>query len=66
MPKWLLGSDHVVVLAAHLLALDDSARFQIGDDPLHGALGNSYLHRHLAKHQGWISRQEYQHVRMIR
>jgi hypothetical protein len=41
--KWLLGSDPIVVLAAYLFAFDDSTRFEIGDDPLHRALGYSYL-----------------------
>jgi hypothetical protein len=40
-----------VVLAANLFAFDDSAGFEIGDDPLHGALRYSNLQRHLSKHK---------------
>ena len=47
-----------MVLAANLFAFDDFAGFEIGDNPLHGALGYSYLKCHLAQHKGWISRQE--------
>ncbi len=64
--KWLIGEDSVVVLAANLFAFDDPAGFEIGDDPLHGALGDSHLQRHFSKHQRRISRQHYEHVRMIR
>ena len=44
----LIDSDSVVVLAANLFAFDDAAGFEIGNDPLHGSLGDSYPHRHLA------------------
>ncbi len=51
MPKGLIGSDSVVVLAANLFAFDDSAGFEIGNDPLHGSLGYSYVLRHLSQHK---------------
>ena len=66
VPKGLIDSDSVVVLAANLFALDNSAGFEIGNDPLHGSLGYSYVLRHLSQHNGWISRQENQYMRMIR
>ena len=66
MSKRLLISNSIVVLATNFFALDDSRRFKISDDPLHGALGYTHLPRHLSKHKKWISRQQNQHVRMIR
>ena len=66
MPERLIKSDAVAVLAADLFAFDDSARFKIGDDPLHGPLGDPDVQCHLAKHERWISRQQHQHVRVVR
>jgi hypothetical protein len=66
VPERLTDSDSVVVLAADLFAVDVSAGFKIGDDSLHGALGDSDFQCHLSKYQGRISRQEHQHVNMIR
>ena len=50
MSERLISSDSVVVLAADLFTLNDSARLEIGDDPLHGPLGDSDLQCHLSKH----------------
>ena len=66
VPESLVGPNTVVVLAANFFAFDKSTNFELGDDPLHGPLGDSDLHCHLSKHQGRISRQEQQHVRIIR
>ena len=62
----LIHPDPIVVLPADLFALDDSAALKIGNDPLHGPLGDSDLQRHLSKHRRRISPQDDQHVRMIR
>ena len=66
MAERLINSNSVVVLAADFFAVDDIAGLQIGDDPLHGPLGNTDLQCHLSQHQGRTSRQEHQHMRMIR
>lgn len=66
MPQRLFVAYAVVVLTADLFALDGSDRFKIGDDPLHGALGDSHLQRHFAKNDERISRDEHQDVRVIR
>lgn len=65
MPERLLRSNPVLVLAADLFAVDDSAGLQIGDDPLHGPFGDSDLQRHLAQHHRRVARQEHQDVPMI-
>src|SRR5438105_880013 len=66
MSERLIGLDSVAVLAADFFTIDDSAGLEIGDDPLYGPLGDSDLQCHLSKHQRRISRQDHQHVRMIR
>jgi len=66
MAERLISSNPVVVLAAELFAIDDSAGLEIRDHPLNGPLGDSDLQCHLSQHQRRISRQEHQHVRMIR
>jgi hypothetical protein len=66
MPQGLIGSNSIVVLTADLFAFDDSARFEIGDDPLDGALRDSHLERDFAKHDGRVACQQHEHVRMIR
>lgn len=66
MSERFICSDSVVVLATDFFAIDESAGLEIGDDPLHGPFGDSDSQRHLSQHQGGISRQEHQHVPMIR
>ena len=66
MSERLIRSDSVVVLTADLFAVDDSAGLKIGNDPLHGPLGDSDVQCHFSKHQGRLSRQEHQDVSMIR
>ena len=55
MSQWLIDSDSVVVLPTDFLALDVPTRLQIGNDPLHGTLGNLDLQGHVAKDNGWVS-----------
>ncbi len=50
MPEGAIGSNPVMVLAADLFPFDESSSFQIGNDALHGSLGNSDLQCHFAKH----------------
>jgi len=65
MAKRLIRSNSVAVLAAELFAFDEPGRLQIGDDPLHGPLGNSDSQCHLSKHDRRILRQEHQDVCVI-
>lgn len=66
MPEPLIGADPILIPPADLVTFDDTAGFKIGDDPLHGALGDSYMDRHLSQHERRIPRQDHQHVRMVR
>ena len=41
MPQPLIGTDSILILPADFFPFDDAGRFQIGDDPLYGPLGDS-------------------------
>lgn len=51
VPQRLIGLNSIPILSANFFAFDESARFKIGDDPLHGTLGDSHLQRDLPEHQ---------------
>lgn len=62
----LIRSDSVVVLTADSFAVDDSTGLEVDDDSLHGPFGDSDLARDFAKYKPRLSRQQRQHVRVIR
>ena len=66
MSERLIIPDSVFILPADLFPLDEAAGLQVGNDPLHGPLGDSNPHGHLSQHQGRAARQEQQHMRVIR
>ena len=43
MPQGLIGSNTVLVPATDLFSFDDLPRFEVGDNPLNGTLGNANL-----------------------
>lgn len=54
MPQGLVGSNPVVVLASDLFTLQDATGFQVGNDPLHGTLGNPDLQGNFTQHDGRV------------
>jgi hypothetical protein len=66
MRSYMLIDDFVVISATYLLALDEAALFQVGNDPLHGSLRDTYLQSYLAQRNFWVAKQHHQHVCMIR
>ena len=65
MTEGLVGADPVAVLAADPLPLKESRLLEVGDDPLHGTLGDSHAGRHLAKHERGILREQDENVAVI-
>jgi hypothetical protein len=50
MSERLIDSDSIAILAADLFALNDLVGLEIGDDPLHGPLGDPDFQRHFSQH----------------
>jgi len=54
-----------MVLSTDLLPFNDTARLQVGNDPLHGPFGDAHPQRHLSENQRGIPRQQHQHMGMV-
>lgn len=61
----LLKQNAVMILATDFPSLDESARFQIGNDALNGPLGDSHFGRNVPEYRRRASRQHDQNVRVI-